>query len=298
MRDLDLNLLVALRALLAERHVTRAAARVGISQPAMSHALGRLRELLGDPVLVRTPRGMMPTARAEAMREPLERALDALSNVVDRSREFVPATAKRKFRIATDDYVGVVLVPKLLARLREEAPRASLELTPTQYTAGEDLANGRVDAVLGISAVLGALSGVLAQKLFSERFVCCVREDHPSVGKRMSLETFVALPHALVSPAGRRGSVVDTALAKQGLSRHVAVVVPHFLLAPVLVRESDLVLTIGERVARAAGPGLRVLKHPLELPGYTVSLLWHERSHGDPGHAWFRRVVHEVSRAI
>ncbi|HVJ91039.1 MAG TPA: LysR family transcriptional regulator, partial [Labilithrix sp.] len=219
----DLNLLVALRALLAEQHVTHAAARVGLTQPAMSHALARLRNVLGDPLLG-------------------GRAL-------------------------------------------------------------EELDEDRIDVVLGPADVFGRAAGSFrVQKLMSERFVCVVREDHASVGKRLSLDRFLAQPHALITPSGNTGGIVDAALAKLGKQRRIAVEVPHFLVAPFLVEKTDVILTLAERVARALAPAVRLqrLAPPpeLELPGFDISLVWQERHQTDPAHAWFRSVVSAVAKKL
>jgi DNA-binding transcriptional LysR family regulator len=303
LEGLDLNLLVALRALLAERHVTRAAARVGLSQPAMSHALARLRDLLGDPLLVRTPGGMQPTARAEAMAVPLERALEDVARLLASPAPFEAARSTRKFRIATNDYMELVLFPRLLARLWEDAPGIDVRAKNIGARVNEELAEARIDLAMGVGPQFGTPHpppGIHIQRLVSDRFVCVVREDHPTVKKRLTLDEFVAMPHALVSPRGESGSVVDTALASLGKKRRVAVEVPHFLVAPHVVRETDVILTLAARVAHSLGPllGLRQLAPPIELEGFSMSMAWHERQHGDPAHAWLRALIAAVSKEL
>lgn len=300
---LDLNLLVALRALLAERHVTRAAARIGLSQPAMSHALGRLRELLGDPLLVRTPSGMQPTARAEAMTVPLERALDDVARLLASPAPFEAARSTRRFRIATNDYMELVLFPQLLARLWGEAPGVDVRVRNIGARVSEELAEARLDLAMGVVPQFGdphPAPGIHVQRLVSDRFVCVVRDGHPTVKKRLSLDEFVAMPHALVSPRGESGSVVDTALARLGKKRRVAVEVPHFLVAPHVVRETDVILTLAARVADSLGPllGLRRLAPPIELDGFSMAMAWHERQHADPAHAWLRALITTVAKAL
>lgn len=300
---MDLNLLVALRALLAERHVTRAAARIGLSQPAMSHALSRLRELLGDPILVRTPSGMRPTTRAEAMTEPLERVLEDLGRVLASPAPFDPARSTRRFRIATNDYIELVLLPSLLARVWSEAPQVDVRVTNLAGGAHEDLAEGRLDLAIGLASQFGGpepAQGIRFQHVVSEKFVCVVREGHPLVKKRLSLDDFVALPHALVAPRGTAGSVVDAALARLGRRRRVALEVPHFLVAPHVVRETDLVLTLAGRLAARLAPmlGLRQLAPPIELEGFTMSMVWHERQHADASHAWMRAAIAATAKHV
>lgn len=304
LEGLDLNLLVALRALLAERHVTRAAARIGLSQPAMSHALARLREALGDPLLVRTPSGMQPTPRAEAMTAPLERALDDIGRVLASPKPFEPRTSKQRFKIATNDYMELVLFPRLLAAIWRDAPDVDVRITNLGTKGNEDLAEGRADIVMGVLGQLGETlvpQGIRFQRVFTDQFVCVVREDHPIVKKRLTLDDFLALPHALVTPRGDTGrGVVDAVLARHGKKRRVAVEIPHFLVAPHVVRETDVVLTLATRVARTLAPllGLRQLAPPLELEGFAMSMFWHERNHVDPAHTWLRRVITSVAKTL
>jgi DNA-binding transcriptional LysR family regulator len=298
LHSLDLNLLVALDALIAERGVTRAAERLGLSQPAVSHALARLRKTLGDPLLVRSPRGMDLTPRAQGIAAPLARALVDLAAAVRPPAPFDPAASTRRFRIATDDYPERLVLPKLLARLWREGPGVEVEVMTTGPRSGHDLADGLADAVIAPAGVIGSLPGAYTQHLFDERFVCLSRVRHPTIGRRLTLDTYIALPHLLVSPGGRPGSIVDKALSKLGRRRRVAVVVPHFLAALPIVRQSDVVVTIGRRLALASREGLRIHAPPLELPGFGVSLFWHEREHGDPAHAWFRRIVASVAKTI
>ncbi|MEA2748964.1 MAG: hypothetical protein QOI41_3107 [Myxococcales bacterium] len=300
---LDLNLLVALRALLAERHVTRAAARVGLSQPAMSHALSRLRELLGDKLLVRTPNGMRPTARAEAMTAPLERALEDIGRLIASPEPFEPRLSTRKFGIAANDYMELVLFPRLLRRLFIEAPNVDVRIVNLGGQANTEMAEGRLDLAIGVvaqMATIDASRGIRSQDLISDGFVCVVRENHPVVKKRLSLDDFVALPHALVAPRGEGGSVVDSALARLGKKRRVAVEIPHFLVAPHVIRETDLLLTLAARVAESLAPllGLRRIAPPLELPGFTMAMLWHERQHVDPAHVWLRELIASVAKDL
>ena len=299
--SVDLNLLVALRALLSERHVTRAARSIGLSQPAMSHALARLRELFDDPLLVRTASGMQPTPRAEALAPALSAALDDLARVIAPPGAFEPRRSTRRFRLIADDYTELVLLPHVLERVWEAGPGIDVQVGAPSHGLS-DIVEGRADFSIVPARSGPAPRGIYVQKLFHEDFVAVVRADHPHVKKRLSLDEYLALPHALISPRGQVGSVVDNALAKLRRSRRVAVEIPHFLVAPHLVRRSDLVLLLGKRVAAVmAEPlGLRVLEPPreLDLEGFTVSLIWHERHRADPAHAWFRRVIAGAAKAI
>lgn len=295
----DLNLLVAFDALLAERNVTRAAAKIGLSQSAMSHALSRLRELFEDPLLVRTPRGMLPTARAEELTGPIRRALEEIERALRERPSFDPSAAERAFTIATSDYIELVLLPRLVGRISKEAPGVDLHVRPLPEDAERALAEGKIDLALVVVEVGGP--SIHKQRLFDERFVCAVREGHPVVKRKLSLEQYTSLPHALIAPRGVRvGGFVDDALAKLGKKRRVAVTVPHFLIAPHVVAASDLVLTLAERIARACSTylPLRLVEPPIDVPGFSVSLFWHERQQYDPGATWLRSLITDVCADI
>lgn len=300
---LDLNLLVALRALLAERHVTRAAKRVGLTQPAMSHALGRLRKELGDPILVRTAKGMQPTARAEALAAPLERALDELARVLEPPEAFDAANAKRRFLIGTSDYVELVMLPQLCEAVWKEAPGVDLRVVNFTGRADDELASGAIDLLITLDGLPRDESTIRKQALFSDSFVCVVRDDHPFAKRRLSLDDFAALPHLLVAPRGEEGGgAVDQALAKHGKKRRIALQTPHFLVAPHALLTSDLVITLAARVAAVLAPalGLRRIAPPpeLALEDFRMAMNWHERRHRDPANQWLRRIVADVSRAL
>jgi DNA-binding transcriptional LysR family regulator len=293
----DLNLLVALDALLAERSVTRAAARVGLTQPAMSHALARLRTLLDDPLFVRTPGGMVPTPRAEAMEAPIRRALVDIGAAIRDRSAFDPKTAKRAFTIATRDYADLVLLPPLVARLSREAPGVDLHVRTVPDDWAHALQQGEVDLVVAPLPGKGP-SGVLARKLLDERLVCVMRKGHPDAKKPLGLARYLALRHALVAPQGRAGGLVDDVLAQKGLRRRVALRVPSFLVVPFVVARSDLVVTLAERVAVtfAESLDLAVLPPPLELSGFSLHLTWHERRAADAGLSWLRGLLLEVTK--
>lgn len=292
----DLNLLVALDALLTERNVTRAAVRIGVTQSAASHALSRLRKLTGDELLVRAREGMVPTLRAEAMRAPLRRALEDLTGTLSSPRAFDPKTARLRAFVGASDYAELVLFPGIMARLVREAPGVELRvLMPSQDPASE-LASGKLDFVLMPKVPGDEAQGIRARQLLRDRFVCIARRAHPlAKTKTLSMSSFAGAAHALISPWGMEGGYVDDALARLGLQRKVAVAVPHFLAAPHIVASSDLLLTVAERVAEVVrGPlGLVVLAPPreLELTGFTMSILWHERTHEDPARRWLRDVI-------
>jgi DNA-binding transcriptional LysR family regulator len=293
---IDLNLLVALDALLVERNVTRAAKRVGITQPAMSHALARLRTLLDDDILVRSKSGMLPTARARALEEPIRRALREIEEALRARPVFDPRTAERTFAIATSDYGELVVLPPLLERLAREAPRIDLRVHAVPEDWSTPLEEGVYDLVLVPNAG-DTPAGIVRQKLFDETFVCVLRKGHPAARRGLDLQTFVELPHVLIAPSGRLGGIVDEALAQRSLTRRIALTVPHFLVAPLVIASSDLLLTLAERVARtfAKMAPLEIRQPPLAVRGFAMYQSWHERRRGDPAHAWLRNLVAEVS---
>lgn len=301
LRNLDLNLLLALDALLAERHVTRAARRIGLSQSAMSHALGRLRAQLDDPLLVRSKRGMQPTERALGLALPLRAALAQLEQLFTAPVPFEPATARRAFVLCVSDYEALTLVRPVLRRLTREAPGIDLRLrgAPSPSAVTELLAQGDLDLVLKPLAKEEAADGVYHQRLVRSQFVVLARRDNPYVGKRLTLKRYVAAPHVLVSPGGTARGMVDDLLAPRGLSRRVQVTVPSFLVAPHLVAESDALLTLPESVARELGPLLGLTLHalPLTHEGFSVDQIWHARTHSDPAHRYLRKLVYEATGA-
>jgi DNA-binding transcriptional LysR family regulator len=300
--SVDLNLLVVLDALLAERNVTRAASRVGISQSAASHALARLRALTGDELLVRGRDGMVPTLRAEELALPLREALAAISRALAPPRPFDPGTASGKIIIGTSDYGELVLVPLVVARLAREAPGIELRVLGLPDDLATPLATAMVDLAIAPLDPEDKRAGMYAKKLFEEKFICVVRKGHPLATKKLTVARFAAASHALISPRGKEGGLVDDALAQLGMKRRVAVAVPHFLVAPYLVAASDLILTLADRIARVlAGPlGLVVLAPPAELglKGFAISAVWHERTHGDATQRWVREVILEEAAAI
>ncbi|MEZ4241437.1 MAG: LysR family transcriptional regulator [Myxococcota bacterium] len=290
--EVDLNLLVVLDVLLEERSVTRAATRLGRTQPAVSRSLGRLRSLLGDPLLVREGGGLVPTPRAAALAAPVRALLQDVVAQVLASDDFDPARAARRFTVATTDYVERVLLPRPLARIAREAPGCQIVLTH----APDPLAvAGDVDLLF--TPLFAPGRQVRIRPLVDDTFVCVVRSDHPCLAQPagLDLEAYLALPHLLVAPRGNPGSIVDDELAALGRTRHVAVQVPTFLSAPALVAASDLVWTLPQHLARAlaAEARLATVPTPLPVPGFTVHLAWHERWQHDPGHAWLRRLLAE-----
>lgn len=288
--DVNLNLLVALDALLDAGTVTGAAQRTGVTQSAMSHALRQLRALLGDPLLVRGVGGLVPTPRAVALRVPIRRALLDLQHALRDPPSFDPATAQRRFVLGAGDYIAHVLGPALLEHSLD-TPGIDLDVVPFSAVDVQRLATGELD--LALAPLVPPLAGLCRAPLFTDDFVCMVRRGHPHVRRRLTLRQFVRLPHVLISTTGTGSGAVDDQLAAQGLRRRIALRIRYFLAAPVVVAGSDLVLTAPRRVGEAFARhfDLELYEPPLALPSFTVEQLWHERFDADPAHAWLRERV-------
>lgn len=295
----DLNLLVALDALLTERSVTRAGRRIGLSQPAMSAALARLRALFSDPLFIRTRAGMAPTQRALAIASPLQEVLSKV-RVVLATQAFDPAVARAAFQLATGDYGELVILPALHAALARRAPRATLRVKPISDPKEQlaQLGEGAVD--LMIAPMLRAGGGVEVADLFGEDFVCVLRRSHPALRSRLTLKSFSRLRHLLVSPEGQGVALVDHVLSKAALSREIALRIPHFLVAPALVASSDMVATLPRRViARSSmSDRLKTFKPPFEARTFTMVAAWHARRLEEPAVRWFRDLVVEVAATL
>ena len=292
LQQLNLHHLRALDALLAERNVTRAASRLGMTQSAVSHALGGLREALGDPLLVRGRGRMVPTPRAEALAGPLHAALLALEAALVEGPRFDPATANRTFVMAMGDAFSLTLLPQLLRIVRQEAPGVDLDVRPAPGgSSAVALERGDVDLAFGVD--IPNVVALRTRALFEDSFACLVREGHPEVGATLDLDTFCRLPHALMSPEGSGPGVVDRVLAELGRSRRVALRIRYFVAAPLVVSESDLILTGPRRqlTRLAQRAPLRVLEPPMPMPHFTTRMIWHLRAQEDPAHRWLREAV-------
>ncbi len=296
-RTLDLNLLKTLDALLDERSVTRAAARLALTQPAVSGMLNRLREHFDDPLFVRAQRGIVPTLRAEQLAVPVKQLLADVAAMLQ-PEAFDPATATLTVRLAATDYALSAVVVPFLRVLRPQAPNMRVAVQPIddQALPGQ-LERGDVDLALLTPQTL--TPDLHAAPLFDEHYICAMRADHPDAqGERLSLERFCALDHALVSSTGNAfHGVTDEALARLGRSRRVTVSVTSFLALPDILLGSDLIAVIPRRLARLQ-PGLRICQPPLDIPGFSKTLAWHERTHRDQGQRWVRALLRDTCQAL
>lgn len=296
---LDLNNLVALDALLETQSVTGAAGAMHVTQSAMSHTLKRLRQTLGDPLLVRSGHKMLATPVAQALRLPLRTALLQLQQTFTSPGEFDPVTTERTFSLATSDYVSLTLMPTFCQRFRERAPRANLVVMSGARTDVETLAAGSVDVVLAPMSS-GTASGLMARKLYEERFVAVVRDDHPDVSGTLDLDTYIDLAHLLISPTGKGPGRVDEVLAELGHTRRIAMRTGHFGSAIAIVAASDLILSCPMRLANAAQghAGIRLLELPIQISGFDISAIWHERFTADPASRWLRAMLAAAGTAV
>ncbi|MEZ4321242.1 MAG: LysR family transcriptional regulator [Myxococcota bacterium] len=283
----DLNLLVVLRALLEDRSVTRAAQRLGRSQPAVSNALARLRQQIGDPLLVREGQEMVPTSRALALAGPVSEALDRIHGTLAPPPPFDPARTDRVFRIAADDLVACSVVAPGLAALRHQAPGATLELWPAAPEAPvEALGDGTLDLSVGV--YLDVPAPLAWRDLALHRFVVLARADHPAIDGGLDLDRYVAAEHVLVSSRGVVRSVVDYVLSTLGRRRRVVLTVPQFLAVPPLLATTDIIATVPDLVAASLpeSAGLVAVPAPIELPVFPLRAVWHRRRDGDAGLHW------------
>lgn len=287
----DLNLLVTFEALLSERNVTRAAARLHLSQPAVSAQLARLRDLFGDPLLIPARRGMTPTAKALALFEELRPALDALRAGLASHREFDPATAEMTVTIACSDYTQSVVIVPLAVWLRNAAPGIRIAVVTTgPKDLAERMAGGGID--LGLLTPEISPPGMRHQPLFRERYLLIGRSGHPRLKRRPSLAEYIKLDHIIVSPAGGGfTTAVDEALAAQGLKRNIVLSVASFLVVLEIAARSDFVALVPERLLQGRAERLSVREPPLPVRGFSIDMVWHERAHGHPGLNWLREAI-------
>jgi len=292
--DLDLNLLRVFDAVLRERSVTAAAARLALTQPAVSNALARLRALLDDPLFVRTPEGMEPTPFGRGLAEPVRQALALLEAALAHGPGFDPRSSTRAFRFYMSDLGQIEFLPPLVERARREAPGVQLEAVALDIEDIPDaLATGALDIAVGFLPALHA--PVRRKALFRDPYVCLMRKDHPRIQAKLTRKLFVEASHALVSYRGGH-HVIEEALERAGLARRIVVRVPHFTVVPMMLQRTDLILTLPRRVAlvyERLGP-FKSLPLPVPIAPADVGVHWHERFDADAGNRWLRQQVLEL----
>jgi DNA-binding transcriptional LysR family regulator len=304
LRSVDLNLLVLFDALIAERNVTRVAARNGMSQPAVSKALNRLRYLFDDPLFIRRDRGVEPTARALALAGPIRGALAEISETLRLPATFDPATAKASVKIATIDLYHTSMMPSLVERLRREAPGIDLQVRANDFAClYEQLASGQID--IAFAPLATATRDLCAEPLWSDRLVTLIG-PHNQLRDPITIESYAAAPHLVdaghvqVSSDGLGTSVVDAILAARGLRRRIALVLPNAAGVPFVVAATDLIATLPSRIVKglARVPNVRVVFPPLPDVEVSPHMFWHRRADSSPLQVWLRAMIRDIAGGI
>lgn len=292
----DLNLLVAFEALYQERNVSKAAARIGLAQPSLSNALSRLRHVFKDELFLRSPQGMIPTARAEELAPLVLEALGLVRGLLAGNAAFDPRTVKQSIVIAAADYFELTILPSLLRYLAEHAPgiRLHTKFLEKEFIA-EQIDRREVDFAFGVMPGLPAR--VLSMPVVEESFVCLLRDGHPLRQERLSLERFLSTPHVLFSLRADARGIVDEELAKMGLQREVGLSVSNFISLAFIVKESDMIATVPRRVAEALAAYLPIhmMPPPLAIPPFHLNLMWSKAMENDPLNRWLRDVIKQIA---
>lgn len=297
--SLDLNLLRVFDAVARERHVTRAAQRLNLSQPAVSNALARLRAALGDELFLRRPGGVEPTALALSLAQPVAEALDRLAEALSSQAPFDPASSTRVFPVAFSEYAEAVLAPPLLDILAREAPRCLLAIRHADRTNWEALLTGGA-ATLAVGVLPEPPAIYTRLRLLPEAFCTLMRPGHPLAEGALTAERFVGVPHLLHSPNGSRDGALDAVLTEAGHPRRLGAVVAHLSAVPAILQRTDMIITLSARLARqlAEAHGLLMRDPPIEIRHTRLSLTFHRRFEADPGHAWLRRLILSIARDV
>jgi DNA-binding transcriptional LysR family regulator len=293
--DIDLNQLVLFQQLMVERRVSKVAENLGLTQPAVSNTLAKLRRQFGDDLFVRTPTGMMPTPFAEQLAEPIGYALGMIHSGLNQHTRFEPATLRRSVTIGMTDIGEIVFLPALVERLRQEAPGVSLGTVRTTATSlRDDMEAGKVDLAIGPLPQLKA--GFFQRRLFRQRYVCLFRRGHALDRKRLSLADFKAAEHLVIVSAGTGHGKVDELIRRAGVERQVRLTVPHFVSVGHLLRRTDMLATVTERLADSLVEpfDLTHRPHPVELPEIAINVFWHAKVHRSPVHQWLRGVIFDL----
>jgi DNA-binding transcriptional LysR family regulator len=294
-QNFDLNLLAVFDAVLAEGSISRAAVRLGLSQPATSNAIARLRKVTGDRLFVRLANGMAPTPYAARIAGPIRQGLATIRVSLAESQDFDAATSDRLFILYLTDLGEAYFLPRLLARLGRIAPGVRIRTLPMPpQAAGDALKSGEVDLAVGNLPDLQA--GFYQQRLFREHYVCVVGRDHPATGSRISARRFAAARHVIVAPAGTGHGIIERSLVERGLADRIALRVQNFLVLPSIVAATDLIALVPHSVGSQLSlqNDVKLLAVPISIPAFDVKQCWHERFHDDIGNRWLRRQFAEL----
>lgn len=294
----DLSLIRVFCAIYQSGSVSRAAEQLGVTQPAASYSLGRLRDVLDDALFIRSGNGMTPTPVADQLYVAFNSALEQIDSAAAAVRGFDPATSMRRFRVAMSDIGEMVYLPPLLTKFEEKAPHVRLDVLPVALEeTAKALAAGQLDCVVGNIPRMGP--DIQSTLMFMEHHVCMFRADHPQIGQRLTLKQFEDCRHIMVASPFNRLNVL-TELVTERARRNIVIQTVHFTSVPALVAETDLIVTLPSRVARAfsATHNLRYLPLPVEIPPFEVRMNWHERNEADPAHRWLRWAMTEVLSSV
>lgn len=292
LKKFDLNLLLIFDLMFKEKKVSSVADALGVSQPAISRSLKRLRELLGDELFYRTSTGMEPTAYALHMAEPISYALNSLSAALSDGAPFDPKISKKEFIIRMSDIGEIYILPRLLRVLAEEAPGVSVTITRgNNETLKSDMESGRVDLAIGL--IEGLEAGFFRRQLYKQGYVCVFRRDHPFARERLTLTDFLAADHVVVTAVGSGHAKVDEIIEKKGIKRKVKLRIPQYASLEYLLKSSNLIATVPEALVQPNlfPPALGYSEHPLQLPRLSIDLFWHARLHRDPANQWLRNII-------
>ena len=290
LRQIDLNLLVVFNQLLVDRSVSLTADKLGLSQPAVSNALKRLRDLLKDDLFVRTSRGMEPTPYAMHLVEPVGYALGMLQSALSQRDSFDPATSERTFTLAITDIGEIYFMPTLMATLSRMAPHIKIStLRHQEGHLSDDMASGNVDLAIGLLPSL--TTGFFQRRLFKQRYVCMFRQGHPQANNPITLAQYKSLPHVGIVSANTGHGELDDWLTKKGIERHVQLQVPHFVAVGHILHSSDLIATVPERFAQKCEEPfqLETSSLPFKLPDIAIHLFWHAKYNREPANMWLRQ---------
>jgi len=295
LQDIDLNLLVVFNQLIVERRVSKVANNLGLTQPAVSNSLARLRKLLGDELFLRTPTGMDPTPFAEQLAESVTYALGTIHSALNQRSTFNQATSARSFTVGMTDIGEIYFLPTLMERLSHVAPGITLStVRNTAVNLKDEMEAGKVDLAIGLLPQLKG--GFFQRRLFTQRYVCLLRQGHKLDKKKISLAEFSAAEHLVVVSEGTGHGKVDELLKRSGIERNVRLTVPHFVGVGHILQSTDLVATVPERLAqRLVGPfKLACVAHPARLPEVAINVFWHAKFHKAPANQWLRSLVFET----
>ncbi len=295
---IDLNHLIALQVILEEKHISRAAARASISQPAMSRILGRLRAVIGDDLVIRSGKAYERTPRGDQLLHDLGALLPRLNDAVGR-QAFDPSTSGQRFRITGTDYAVTAIVGGVVRRCRRSAGGVHVEVVGWTDDSYHQTSVGRCDLAVGVGSAPTVPAGLNVEVLYRERFVCLTSSDDRRPAKRFSLDEYLSRPHAVIGTAGRQQTMIDRPLADLGKARSVRFLSPYFLPTALDVVGTDLVITVPSRVASLLSnlATLRQVLPPKEIEDFSYVMVWHPRIDGDPGHVWFRDQVRHAAKA-